>query len=286
MVCYRIMNPDVVLYHADCTDGFAAAWAIWKRFPSATFIPVDHGQPPPIDCTGRRVVIVDFSYPRPVLEAMEKVSAALQVLDHHVTAKEALEGLPYAHFDLEKSGAVLAWEWTHGTSPPWLLRYVQDKDLWTWKLPRSREISAALNSYPYEFLAWDTLKQEVLEQEGQAILRYERELVKKILRQAVLVRFEGETVPCVQSAVLASQIGEQLSSGSPFCVIWYDRNGQRYFSFRSRPEGADVAKIAVKYGGGGHAHAAGFSVPLGEAGPPPTDGSTPSVSILPVGPKI
>jgi uncharacterized protein len=276
-----MMVPDLVLYHAECTDGFGAAYAIWKRFPSAEFIPADHGQPPPVSCAGRKVVIVDFSYPRRILEEMAKEAAAFQVLDHHITAQEALGGLPYAHFDLEKSGAVLAWEWAHGTPAPWLLQYVQDKDLWTWKLPASREISAGLNSYPYDFKIWDSLEKDVLEREGRAILRFEHELVKKIIRQTVWVRFEGQTVPCVQSAILTSQIGEQLSSGWPFCLIWHDRSGRRHFSLRSEQAGADVAKIAVKYGGGGHTHAAGFSVPLGDAGAPPADGSTPGVLILP-----
>ncbi len=275
------MVPDLVLYHADCADGFGAAWAIWKQFPSAEFLPADHGQLLPVDCVDRKVVIVDFSYPRPVLQRMAKEAAGLLVLDHHITAKEALSGLPYAHFDLTKSGAVLAWEWAHGTPPPWLLLYVQDKDLWTWKLPGSREISAALSSYPYDFKIWDSLTQEGLLAEGRAILRYEQELVGKVLRQAVLVRFEGATVPCVQSAILTSQIGERLSPGHPFCIIWHDRDGRRYFSLRSQAEGADVAKIAVKYGGGGHTHAAGFSVSMEEAPPPPTNGSTPGVPIIP-----
>jgi oligoribonuclease NrnB/cAMP/cGMP phosphodiesterase (DHH superfamily) len=234
-----------------------------------------------VNCKGRRIVIVDFSYSRPILEALAKEAEALQVLDHHITAQQALTGLSYAHFDLSKSGAVLAWEWAHGTTPPWLLQYVQDKDLWTWKLPLSREISAGLNSYPYDFAVWDSLKKETLEQEGRAILRFEHEMVGKVLPHAVLVRFEGATVPCVQSAILTSQIGERLSPGRPFCLIWHDREGRRYFSLRSEEKGADVAKIAVKYGGGGHTHAAGFSVPLGPAGSPPTDGSTPGVSILP-----
>jgi hypothetical protein len=106
-------------------------------------------------------------------------------------------------------------------------------------------------------------------------------LVKKIIRHTIWVRFEGQTVPCVQSTILTSQIGEQLSSGWPFCLIWYDHNGRRHFSLRSKQDGADVAKIAVKYGGGGHTHAAGFSVLLGDTGPPPADGSTPGVLILP-----
>ena len=53
--------PTVVLYHAECADGFGAAWAIWNRFPTARFIPVKHGNPPPPGLQGQRIVIVDFS---------------------------------------------------------------------------------------------------------------------------------------------------------------------------------------------------------------------------------
>jgi oligoribonuclease NrnB/cAMP/cGMP phosphodiesterase (DHH superfamily) len=267
--------PDIALYHADCMDGFGAAWAIWKRFPNTVFVPVKHGYPPPTDLADRRVVIVDFSYGRPILEAMAAETKELLVLDHHITAEQALQGLPYAYFDQTKSGAVLGWEWAHGTPPPWLLRYVQDKDLWTWALPGSREINAALASYPFDFNLWDQFSQEKLEQEGQAILRYEHELVGKLAGQAVMVEFHGEIVPSVQSSVLTSQIGERLSPHHPFCVIWHDRDGRRYFSMRSRQDGTDVGAIAASFGGGGHTHAAGFSVPLG------ADGTLPANPLLP-----
>ncbi|MFQ5991360.1 MAG: phosphoesterase [Nitrospiraceae bacterium] len=254
--------PDLVLYHADCLDGFGAAWAIWKRVPTAQFIPVAHGMPLPAGLPGRHVVIVDFSYPRPTLESIAGEAASLKVLDHHITAEKALAGLPFAYFDQKKSGAVLAWEWAHDVPTPWLLQYIQDKDLWQWALPNSREINAALASYPFDFQVWDELRKETLEAEGRAILRYENELVRKIASQAALVSFHGATVPAVQSAVLTSQLGERLSDGYPFCVIWHDRDGRRYYSLRSRQGRADVAEIATSYGGGGHTHAAGFSVPL------------------------
>jgi hypothetical protein len=279
------MTPDLVLYHANCPDGFGAAWAIWKKYPSAVFVPVDHGQPLPVDPTGRNLLIVDFSYPRPMLEGIAKSAAAIQVLDHHITAKQALADLSYAEFDLNKSGAVLAWEWAHRMPAPWLLEYVQDKDLFTWKLPGSREINAALSAYPYDFTIWDGMKRDVLEQEGRAILRYEHKLVEQILQEMVMVEFEGETVPCVQSAILTSQIGERLAATFAFCLIWHDRHGRRYFSLRSREGGADVARIAVKYGGGGHPHAAGFSVSLDPIGCPPANQSIPGVPIFPAGPK-
>jgi hypothetical protein len=266
--------PDFVLYHAECLDGFGAAWAVWKRFPSARYLPVKHGCPPPSGLAGRAVLIVDFSYSRATLEAIAAEAASLLVLDHHITAERALAGLPYAYFDQSKSGAVLAWEWAHRTDPPWLLRYVQDKDLWAWALPMSREINAALNSYPYEFTVWDGFQQSALETEGTAILRYENETVSKLAAHAVLLPFQGETVPVVQSAVLTSQIGEYLGRKYPtsrFCVVWHDKDGRRYYSLRSRPDGADVAAIATVFGGGGHTHAAGFSVALGPQGPTPFD---------------
>ncbi len=268
-------SPSVVLYHAECADGFGAAWAIWKEYPSARFLPVKHGNPPPVELRDQRIVIVDFSYDRGTLEQLAEQSKALLVLDHHITAEKALAGLPYAYFDLKKSGAVLAWEWAHDKPVPWLLEYIQDKDLWNWALPGSREINAAVASHPFDFQIWDRFSQKELEHEGRAILRYEHEIVTKLAAQAVLVEFQGMTVPSVQSAVLTSQIGERLSADHPFCIIWHDRDGRRYYSMRSREDGTDVGAIAASFGGGGHTHAAGFSIPLG------LDGSLPDNPALP-----
>ncbi len=262
------LTPDLVLYHADCPDGFGAAWALWKKYPSAQYLPVKHGYPPP-PVHGRRVLIVDFSYDRATLEHIAEQAAGLLVLDHHITAQQALADLPFAYFDQKKSGAVLAWEWAHQEPVPWLLQYVQDKDLWTWGLPDSREVSAALSSYPYDFHVWDGLRADTLVTEGRAILRYENELVTKIAAAAVLLPFHGVMVPVVQSATLTSQIGERLSKDHAFCIIWHDRDGRRYYSMRSREGGADVGAIAASYGGGGHRHAAGFSVVLPSDAPSP-----------------
>ncbi len=262
--------PTLVLYHAECADGFGAAWAIWRRYPNARYYAVNHGVAPPPDLAGEHIVIVDFSYARPILENIAQSAASLVVLDHHITAAQTLADLPYAYFDLTKSGAVLGWEWAHDEPAPWLLRYIQDKDLWHWALPNSREISAALASYPFDFALWSSFQQQDLECEGRAILRYENELVAKLASQATMVQFEGVIIPAVHSPLLTSQIGERLSNDHPFCLIWHDRNGRRYYSMRSREDGADVGSIAASFGGGGHTHAAGFSIPL------QADGTLPS----------
>ena len=258
-------DPTVVLYHADCLDGFGAAWALWKKYPDARYLAVEHGLSPPSGLDNDHVVMVDFSYPREVVERLAGSTASLRILDHHVTAQAALAGLPYAYFDMKKSGAVLAWEWAHPEPVPWLLQYIQDKDLWEWRLPMSREINAALDSYPFDFQVWDGLSQDMLELEGRAILRREDVLLTKMVRESVLVEFEGETVPAVYSPVMTSQIGERLCRDYPFCIIWHQRNGRRYFSLRSKPGTVDVSAIAARHGGGGHVNAAGFSIPLPDA---------------------
>jgi oligoribonuclease NrnB/cAMP/cGMP phosphodiesterase (DHH superfamily) len=262
-------EPEVVLYHADCPDGFGAAWAVWGRCPTARFVMARHGQPPPDGLAGKRLVILDFSYARPTIEQLASSASALAILDHHVSAQQALGDLPYTHYEQDKSGAVLAWEWAHRTSAPWLLQYVQDKDLHHWQLPESRAINAAIESYSFDFDVWSGLQQDCLVTEGRAILRAQEQFIDKLLRTAVMVRFEGETVPAVHSSILRSELGERLALDYPFCLVWYEREGRRYVSLRSRDGGADVSRIAQAHGGGGHRHAASFSMPIVEGQPMP-----------------
>jgi oligoribonuclease NrnB/cAMP/cGMP phosphodiesterase (DHH superfamily) len=249
-------------------DGFGAAWALWKRFPEARFVPVKHGFPQPEGLDGRHVVMVDFSYHRDDILALAARTASLQILDHHITAQSGLADLPFAYFDMDRSGAVLAWEWAHTQPVPWLLQYVQDKDLWHWQLPHSREISAALASYAFDFVTWEQFQFETLKVEGTGILRHENSLVDKLVREAIMVSIAGHTVPAVHSPVLASQIGERLAAHHTFGVIWHQKDGRRYFSLRSKTGGVSVSEIAAQYGGGGHTHAAGFSIAIGDESTP------------------
>ena len=53
-------SVDCVIYHADCSDGFGAAWAAWKRLGNrAEYHACKHGQPPP-DVKGKTVAIQGF----------------------------------------------------------------------------------------------------------------------------------------------------------------------------------------------------------------------------------
>ena len=58
-----------------------------------------------------------------------------------------------------------------------------------------------------------------------------------------------------------------MKSDTPFVVIWSVRkDGRLSYSLRASDGGPDLSKIASRYGGGGHAKAAGFlsDVPVHE----------------------
>jgi oligoribonuclease NrnB/cAMP/cGMP phosphodiesterase (DHH superfamily) len=165
------------IYHGNCADGFGAAWVVRKALGEIDFHPGKYQEPPP-DVTGKDVVMVDFSYKRPVLLEMADKANSILILDHHKTAVEGLVDLPEnvtAKFDMGHSGAMLTWEhFFPGQEPPPLLLHIEDRDLWRFALQNTRQIQANVFSFPYDFQVWDTLMATapaVLATEGEAIER-------------------------------------------------------------------------------------------------------------------
>ena len=131
---------------------------------------------------------------------------------------------------------------------------VEDRDLWRWKLPDSREVSAALDSYPKRFRVWDRLDVETLAREGTGILRYIRTQVENLAGMAQEQELAGYRVPVVNTSLL------ERHPEAEFAATYWDRDGRRHWSLRSRADGDfDVSQVALKLGGGGHPHAAGFT---------------------------
>lgn len=259
------MTPPLVIFHSDCADGFCSAWLIWRYHSrEAEFHPATYEAPPP-DVAGRDVLILDFSYRRPILERMHADARSLVVLDHHKTAQAELAGLDYCTFDMGRSGAQLTWDYVSEAAPfaqrPWIVDYVADRDLWTWLMPDSRAVNAALRSYPQDFETWtaiaDTSPGE-LAAEGRAILRADARAIEVHRARAREVEFDGHLVPMVNASVLRAEIGNALNPGRPFVVVWFERDGIRQYHLSSDADGLDVSAIARAHGGGGHQHAAGF----------------------------
>jgi hypothetical protein len=308
------MNKTLCIYHGNCQDGFGAAWAVRYALgmDNVEFHPGVYQDAPP-DVTGRDVILVDFSYKRPVLDAMAQVARSIVIVDHHKSAQEDLApftvelcgsarfvwadvpgviadlvelGRPpiVAHFDMERSGAGMAWDCFVDEPRLPLINHIEDRDLWRFKLPKTREIAAALFSYPYHFELWDGLMQparlDTLAIEGEAI---ERKHHQDIANTLPIVRREmvigGYLVPVANLPfTMTSDAGHALCeyydrglAGSclpPFAACYWDTPQGRVFSLRSRDDGMDVSTIAKQYGGGGHARASGFRAAIGWEGDP------------------
>ena len=266
--------PDLyVIYHQNCPDGFGAAWAMHQHLRGenlhAQYIPAAHGHGPPPMEAGKPLYIFDFSYSRQVMEALAEAHP-LTLLDHHRTAQEELEGLEGQHIEIDTSvsGAHMAWRHLMPERDvPDLVRYIEDRDLWKFQLPNSREVSAALWSHPLDFRVWDQLDTRRLAQEGTPILRHQQRIVEDITAHTVWTQVRGYRIPAVNTPVLQSEVCEVLlkqNPGVPFAGAFYDRDGpdgpERKWSLRSE-ENFDVSEIARHFGGGGHPQAAGFSTP-------------------------
>lgn len=280
------MRP-LVIYHGNCADGFSAAWCFWRKYGTgADYVAGVYQQDPP-EVTGRDVYLVDFSYKAPVVADMLRKAHSVTLIDHHKTAIDDLRSLKadmaatnnngmgdnFGWFcDLNRSGATLAWDYLFpGEDRPLLLGHVEDRDLWRFKLPGTREIQAFVFSHEYSFELWDKLMSadqvELLKMTaaGAAIERKHHkdvaELVAVCKRRMVIGAYD---VPVASLPyTLVSDAANLMAQGEPFAACYWDTAEGRVFGLRATDEGVDVSEVAKLYGGGGHAKAAGFKVPRG-----------------------
>lgn len=205
---------------------------------------------------------------------MDRPECTKALTFEHIRANQAQDHyelggyvMVYAYFDMNRSGAGLAWDvFNPGKPRPALINHIEDRDLWRFALPGTREIQANVFSYPYDFATWDRLMSadpESLRAEGEAI---ERKHFKDIAELVNVCRrrmwIGGVDVPVASLPyTLASDAGHLMAENEPFAACYWDTVDGRVFSLRSRQGGTDVSKIAQMYGGGGHANASGFKVP-------------------------
>ncbi|OHD23856.1 MAG: hypothetical protein A2Y38_17355 [Spirochaetes bacterium GWB1_59_5] len=312
----------LVIYHSSCADGAGAAIAahvgLAKRKEDALFYAAQYGEDFPWEMlaqTNGNVYVLDFSYS---LEITEKVRDFINpkpskhlgntdhdrydpskppprmviLCDHHKTAIEKLYGIKgvFTHFNIERSGAVLAWQhfFPNDGAEPEMLLYLEDRDLWRWKLPKSLEISSALRSWGglNDFKLWLPIFEEwheatctfggsstwkrKLEVEGPTVLRMEDSMARAIAANAEIVAFshpatdEPIVVLATNSSVLQSEVGNDLAKRAPNTIpmgivyFWSGEQKQWVVSLRSI-NGYDCGALAKCWpGGGGHVAAAGF----------------------------
>ena len=202
----------VVIYHADCTDGFGSAYSAWKLLGNrAEYHACKHGFPPP-SVKNKVVAILDFSFNNSTTKKMIEDADSLIIIDHHKSAIVELHDISETRFDMARSGAMLAWDFFHpGKEPPKFISYIEDRDLWKWELPYSREFAAAFDMVPFEFEEFEKFEDDSVfddaAKRGSYILAYSKTVVKKMCEKAITRKMKGYDVLVVNASHWMSEIG-------------------------------------------------------------------------------
>jgi oligoribonuclease NrnB/cAMP/cGMP phosphodiesterase (DHH superfamily) len=274
------MNKTIIFYHGSCPDGFGGAYAAWKKYgDTVTYVPLTRGDDEIPDVTGADLIFVDFVYEKERMDQIAATANSLIALDHHEGVREVTESFPGSVFDNNHSGAALAWHYFHpGTPLPKLLAFVEDDDLFRFNLPDTRAVISYIAVKPYEFEAWDVLR-ETLDHPEKSVAFLEKvhtyaeyfELLAQLaVDHAKLVEFEGHQIYFATAhpfKPMKSLVGNLLAKKQgPFSLVVSAH--PKGFGVSIRGDGSiDVSLIAQKYGGNGHKSSSGFLIPA--AGPIP-----------------
>lgn len=248
----------LVVYDND-NDGFTAFWAIKQEFPNAIGLCVSDRQKMPHEVwLAKKVVIVDLAFTEEQCDALACV-VELVVIDHHTTSRW-LEDKSYGVWSDTSAACLLAWYWCTDAKPPHVVSYVNDRDIWAWKLEDSKEVNAFLSLRDKDIDTWGLLDLDEAVRVGKYLVQKEDRVVARQCVSAWDTVFDGVGMKAV---CCTSAISETLHvlCGVDGVAIGFRRVGECTweYSLRSGAEGPDVSAIAKRHGGGGHFHAAGFS---------------------------
>lgn len=280
----------IVIYHANCDDGFGAALAFWKyqarHYTKVEYFPASYGKStlPAIIDKETDIYILDFSFSPEQLLELGSICHSLRLYDHHKTAADAwhvywMENLSDAipsnmivEFDMNHSGAMLALQhFANDDKYCIMFDFLQDRDLWRFHLPDTKFFTQYLRSMPQDFKRWDEVAERLNSPEsysaimngGEAILeRFDQmcsEIVGTCKKEVWVNGIKG--LQCNCNGIFASDVGNILAKESgTFGLTWYNnRDGRLVFSIRSIGD-FDVSALAKSFGGGGHKNASGFTI--------------------------
>lgn len=265
---------DLVVSHRKCSDGIAACWVAKKYAQLAdnvVFLDHEAGMPLEHDVTGKTVLMLDVVSSN--FDDLAAVALHIHVVDHHVTNKKYLEKYKTSRnvtvtYSEDKCAAKIAWVTFAKTNQyPWWINVVDDRDRWVWTHEDSKALSKAIycklmNDEIDEFNDWSDAQIATAKQCGQKMLEEDQKGIDRMTSNAIPASFGRYSVLITSgSGRFFSEVGNILAKKCDIAAMWsYDLERDEWkVSLRSIGN-VDVARIANRFGGGGHKHAAGFRI--------------------------
>jgi len=217
------------------------------------------------------VYIVDFSLETEDMTEMLMITEDIIWIDHHKTAIDKYSDYPVEIKGLRRDGTAgceLVCEYFNREAPMYV-KYIGDRDVWKYDygvmtnyfnlvlmLKGLPEIDSDYKWAELNMIANDS---EMLEMQGKMLQKFQEKISEKAVRSwSYEADFEDHRILCLNSTHRSSDVMGENFDKYPFIAV-YTHNGEA-FSVSLYSKDIDVSKIAVKFGGGGHANACGFMV--------------------------
>lgn len=292
----KIKDFDAIIYHGPCSDGTGGLWCACYYKPIKTRYACKAGFNPIGNYTDMNVIFIDICPKIDYLIELVKIAKNVVILDHHKSSKQMIDDNNNVlksitnlkiEFDMEKSGCQMAWDYFFDDAPrPFFIDYMGDRDLWTWKLPNSKEINAALWELGYidsynldkmtELLDDVDTKFSNLKMIGELIVNTNKKQIDIGIANALETQFKiddniykiwlaGNINPILKSDLGNALCSKPFKDGSlpDFSACWqFDpKSNEWWISFRGVPSRSpDLSVLATKFNGGGHPMAAGITI--------------------------
>jgi oligoribonuclease NrnB/cAMP/cGMP phosphodiesterase (DHH superfamily) len=263
------------IHHNDA-DGRACGAIVRRALGKQVVLyEMDYGDSMPLDLivVADHILVVDFSLAKDEMDQLATYHEFTWI-DHHKSALEEMDGSAETWAgvrDTSEAACVLTWRYFFPDQPvPKAITLIGDRDIWRWAEKDTGPFNEGLYQHytkPHHDELWAPLlddNTEVIEQiieMGGAIRDARlREIRRAAARYGYTVIFEGYRTLVINlrgSGDLGAQI-RSMGYDIGYCYVDKVSNGRLMTYVTLYSETVDVSKIAQKFGGGGHAGAAGF----------------------------
>ena len=281
------MNKTICFHHTDPDGRGAGAVVRYALGKDVLLIESDYGKvsiPWEKVEQAERIIVTDFSFPKEDMLRMARGREFIWI-DHHKSAMLELEqvskdwsGLQ----DVSESACVLAWKYFFpDRKVPRAIVLIGDRDVWRWAEEDTGPFNESIYNRDYHAendALWEPLLEDdetVLNQiikEGEWLREIALRNVDNLMAERSFeAKFEGYNTLAVNAPVNGDIGNYGRSRGYDIVYSYIDEPQDNGLTtvVTLYSDKVDVSVIAKKYGGGGHAGAAGFSFPRGGSPFPP-----------------
>jgi len=268
------------IYHLADHDGKGSAAIVKSVYPEVEFMPLNHDTEINYKEIEKheKIIICDIALP---LEYMFELNAVKDLIwiDHHLSVIEEYEQkIKEGHAPIRgirqvgTAAIILTWNYFYPKKKvPLGIKLLGLNDVFDLQDKRVRPFEYAMQSLgvnkPGEPIWAQLIADEVeinpMVEKGRAILSYIHNRNYRLSRaQAFVTEFDGLRCICANIAQGYSEFYDSLDDIKEYDVMinfFMNKKNCWNLSFYTAKDDVDVSKLAAKFGGGGHAKAAGAS---------------------------